>query len=66
MRGRHCSAVEGEDTGLVPSDEEGGGQVLGHHVQPGQVQRGGDVASPGEWQGHEDHLSISAVLLKEF
>ena len=58
-------AVEGEDTGLVSPDEEGGGEVLGGHVQPGQVERGGDVASPWQGESHEDHLRLGAVLLQQ-
>ena len=58
--------VESEDTGLVSPDEEGGWEVSGGHVQPGQVERGGDVASPGERKGHEDHLGLGTVLLQQF
>ena len=58
-------AVEGEDTGLVSPDEEGGGEVLGGHVQPGQVERGGDVAPPWQGESHEDHLCLGAVLLQQ-
>ena len=43
--------VEGEDGGLVSADEEGGGQVLGHDVQPAHVERGRDDAAPRHGKG---------------
>ena len=57
--------VESEDTGLVSPDEEGGWEVPGGHVEPGQVEGGGHVTSPGQGERQEDHLRLATVLLEE-
>ena len=49
-------AVESEYTSLVPPDEEGGWEVLGHDVQPGQVEWARHVALAWHWEGQEDHF----------
>ena len=54
--------VEGEHGLLVAADEESGGHVLAHHVQPGGVQGGAGVTSPGQGQRHHYHLRVLGVV----
>lgn len=51
---------------LVASDEESGGHVLGHDVQPGGVQGGAGGASLGQRQGHHHQLRRAGVGAEHF
>ena len=50
--------IEGEDRGLITSDEEGGWQVSGHDVQPGHVQGWTHGALARHWQGPGKNMII--------
>ena len=50
--GLQILAVESEDTSLVPPDQEGWGEILGHDIQPGQVEWARHVALAWHWEGH--------------
>ena len=55
-------AVEGESVLLITPQHEDGGQVVGHHLQPGHVLLGGGAVTR-HWQCPEEGTFHASLLM---